>query len=203
MKKLTKLQKVLWAAALAAVAVYLGATAMLGYDQVGRATPQPSAIRAEFTLTDHRGEPREDEDFEGKWLLVFFGFTNCPDICPLGLSTIASAMDGLGGAADRVQPLFISVDPERDTPEAMAGYVSAFHPGIVGLTGSTEEVAEAAANFRAYYEKIDDESAPGGYTMGHTSSIYLIDPMGRFVDVYGVDESPEEIVADLEEKVRR
>lgn len=202
MIKLSRLQKVLWAAALTALAVYAGATVMLDPDPAGSSDPLPSSIMAEFGLTDHLGQARDDEDFEGKWLLVFFGFTNCPDICPVSLATMANVMEGLGDAAEKVQPLFISVDPERDTPEAMAGYVSAFGPAIIGLTGSTDEVAEAAGNFRAYFEKIDDATAPDGYTMGHSSSIYLINPMGRFVDVYGLDESPEEIVTDLAQKVR-
>ena len=201
------LQKALWVAALAAVGLYLGATAIRDYResvgmQAGIAAPRESAIKAEFTLTDHRGERRQDEEFEGKWLLVFFGFTNCPDVCPLGLATIADVMDSVGEAAEKVQPLFISIDPERDTPEAMAEYVSAFHPNTIRLTGSTEDVAEAAGNFRAFYQKSEDEMAPDGYAMSHTSSIYLIGPEGRFVTPYGYNQTPDEIVADLGQRLR-
>lgn len=203
---LSPLQKALWAAALGAAGLYLTVTAVSddwwrGPAATGSADAQPSAIRAEFTLTDHRGQRRTDEEFDGRWLLVFFGFTNCPDVCPLGLATIADVMDRLGKEAEEVQPLFVSIDPDRDTPEAMAEYVEAFHAKIVGLTGSTEDVAEAAANFRAYYEKVDDQAAPDGYSMSHTSSIYLIGPDGTFIKPYSYKASPEENAADLEQRV--
>jgi protein SCO1/2 len=161
------------------------------------AAPAPSAIRAEFELTDHLGQPRDDQEFRGRSMLVFFGFTNCPDVCPTGLATIARVMDDLGDDAGQLQPLFISIDPERDTPEAMAQYVTAFHPGIIGLTGSTEQISATAANFRVYYERIDEAAAPDGYTMDHTAAIYLIGPGGAFVKSYSINATVDEVVADL------
>lgn len=201
-----KLRIILWLAVLAAGGLYAAlvlAPGWWGNAPAGIETIQTgtAAIEADFELTDHRGEVRRDEDYDGKWMLVFFGFTNCPDVCPLGLATIADAMDRLGAAAGQVQPLFISVDPERDTPEALAEYVAAFHPKVIGLTGPTEKISETAGNFRAYFEKIDDERAPDGYTMGHTSVIYLIDPTGEFVTVYGYNDSPEQIAADLQDRM--
>jgi protein SCO1/2 len=200
---MTALRTALWLAVLAAAALYAVLALAPGWWRQEPATVQTGkpAIDADFALTDQLGNPRRDEDFAGKWMLVFFGFTNCPDVCPTGLATIADVMDRLGPAADEVQPLFVSVDPERDTPEALAEYVDAFHPRLVGLTGSTAKIAEAAENFRAYFEKIDDDGAPGGCTMGHTSAVYLIDPAGEFVTVYGYDERPEDIAADLDERM--
>lgn len=197
------LRTALWLAVLAAAGLYAALVLAPGWwrQEPTVVTTGEAAINASFELTDHLGETRRDEDFTGDWKLVFFGFTNCPDVCPLGLATIADVMDRLGQDAEQVQPLFISVDPERDTPEALAEYVAAFHPKIVGLTGSTAEITEAAGNFAAYFEKIEDTSAPDGYTMGHTSAIYLIDPAGEFVTVYGYDEAAEQIAADLEERM--
>lgn len=197
------LRTALWLAVLAAAGLYAALALAPGWwrQEPAVVTTGEAAIDADFALTDHRGELRRDEDFAGKWMLVFFGFTNCPDVCPLGLATIAGTMDRLGEDAEQVQPLFVSVDPERDTPEALAEYVAAFHPKVIGLTGSTAELSEAAGNFAAYFEKIEDASAPGGYTMGHTSAIYLIDPAGEFVTVYGYDETPEQIAAELAERM--
>ncbi|MBM9595118.1 SCO family protein [Roseitranquillus sediminis] len=164
--------------------------------------PQEPALQADFELTDHRGRTRTDEEFRGDWLLVFFGFTNCPDVCPMGLANIAQAMDELGGAADEVQPLFISVDPKRDTPESLAEYVFQFHPSIIGLTGTPEQVDETAETFAIYKERVEDPSAPDGYTMGHTSSILLFDPDGGLVRIFEYSATPEDIARDLRERVR-
>lgn len=205
MKRLSATRKALWAAVFVAAGAWLAVTAWSEYRQDGAVesvgTARQSAIEADFALTDHRGQPRRDEDFAGQWLLVFFGFTNCPDVCPLGLSTIADVMDGLGEDAGRVQPLFVSIDPERDTPAAMADYVPAFHPAIVGLTGSTAQVADAAESFHAYYEKIEEPTAPDGYTMSHSASIYLIGPDGAFIKPYSYNATPEEIAVDLKEQL--
>tara|TARA_R110002073_G_scaffold138601_1_gene288372 strand:- start:58 stop:681 length:624 start_codon:yes stop_codon:yes gene_type:complete len=161
-----------------------------------------SAISTDFELVDHTGKTATDENFRGKWLLVFFGFTHCPDVCPTGLATIAQVMDELGPEGEEVQPLFVSIDSERDTPETMAEFVSAFHPRIVGLTGATEAIASAAKNFRVYYGRVDDASSPNGYTMEHTTSVYLIDPEGRFVKPYSYNATSDDIADDLRRKLK-
>jgi protein SCO1/2 len=141
------------------------------------------------------------QSYQGKWLLVFFGFTNCPDICPTTLAELARVMERLGPDAGLVKPLFVSIDPERDRVETMAEYVSVFHPTIVGLTGTEAQIAEAARSFKAYYEKQPQESAPNGYTMGHTSAVYLISPEGVFVRTYGYGTPPGEITKDLQNRL--
>jgi protein SCO1/2 len=135
----------------------------------------------------------------GFWF--FFGFTNCPDICPTTLGELAQLMDLLGPDAQKTQPLFISIDPERDRVETMAEYVSAFHPSIVGLTGTETEVTATAKSFKAFFEKLPQETAPDGYTMGHTSAVYLISPEGVFVRTYSYGTSPEKIAADVQQRL--
>jgi cytochrome oxidase Cu insertion factor (SCO1/SenC/PrrC family) len=157
-----------------------------------------AAIRSEFSLIDHNGNRVTEADFLGRWQLVFFGFTHCPDVCPTTLAYMANVLDRFGGELERVAPIFITVDPSRDTPEVMAEYVGAFHPKLVGLTGSEAEVAAAAQSFRVYYEKMEEETAPDGYLMAHSGHIYLMTPEGRFEDVFREgDQSTEEMAVDV------
>lgn len=160
-----------------------------------------TSFRPTFNLTDHRSNAVTVQSYQGKWLLVFFGFTNCPDICPTTLAELARVMERLGPDAGLVKPLLVSIDPERDRVETMAEYVSVFHPTIVGLTGTEAQIAEAARSFKAYYEKQPQESAPNGYTMGHTSAVYLISPEGVFVRTYGYGTPPGEITKDLQNRL--
>lgn len=157
-----------------------------------------AAIRSEFSLIDHNGNRVTEADFLGRWQLVFFGFTHCPDVCPTTLAYMANVLDRLGEEVERVAPIFITVDPSRDTPEVMAEYVQAFHPKLTGLTGSETEVAAAAQSFRVYYEKMEEETAPDGYLMAHSGHIYLMTPEGRFEDVFREGEqSAEEMTTDV------
>ncbi|MBO6773826.1 SCO family protein [Thalassospira sp.] len=158
-------------------------------------------FQPEFTLANHFGEEVNATTYRGNWSLVFFGFTNCPDICPTTLAEFGRIMDGLGADAFKLKPLFITIDPERDRVADVAKYVSAFHPAIVGLTGTEAQIAEAARSFKAYYEKQPQESAPNGYTMGHTSAVYLISPEGVFVRTYGYGTPPGEITKDLQNRL--
>ena len=155
------------------------------------------AFRADFELTDHQGMARTDEDFAGRWLLVFFGFANCPDVCPTTLAEVAGVMDGLGAKAGRVQPLFISIDPERDTPAALAEFVPRFDAGIIGLTGTSAQISATARSFYIYYEKIEEAAAPDGYSMSHSSQLFLFGPDGAYVTAYAYGTPAEEIIADL------
>ncbi len=191
----------LWGAAAAALLGAAGAVAFLAYGP----PPAPRVaytgeadVRSKFTLTDHTGRAVTEADFAGRWQLVFFGFTYCPDICPTTLAYMASVLDLLGDKADRVASLFITVDPERDTVPIMAEFVSAFHPRLIGLTGSAEQVAAAAEEFKVYYEKREDGTAPDGYLMSHSGYIYLMRPDGRFEAVFREgDQPPEQLVDEI------
>ncbi len=153
-------------------------------------------VRSKFSLVDHRGRAVTEVDFSGRWQLVFFGFTHCPDICPTTLAYMAGVLDSLGERADSVAPLFITVDPVRDTVDVMAEYVSAFHPRLVGLTGSPEQVAAAAQEFKVYFEQREDTAAPNGYLMAHSGYIYLMRPGGRFEAVFREGDQPPEALAE-------
>ncbi len=148
-------------------------------------------IGGPFALTDHTGAPRTDADFRGKLLLVYFGFTYCPDICPTDLQTMGLALDRLGEAADRVQPLFVTLDPERDTSEHLARYLSSFHPRLLGLTGTPAAVHAAAEAYRVYYAKVSTKD--GDYTVDHSGFIYLMGADGRYIGFFPPGSPPETI----------
>jgi len=137
-----------------------------------------------FSLVDHNGKPVTDRDFRGKFMLVFFGYTSCPDVCPMDLQIIAQVIDELGEAGDRLQPIFISVDPARDTPEVVAQYASHFHPRLIGLSGSRQQTAAAARNYGVISMKIIDETNPGNYSVNHSALTYLLGPDGKFVAAF-------------------
>jgi len=140
-------------------------------------------IGGPFALTDHTGKLRTDADFRGKLMLVYFGFTFCPDICPTDLMAIGQAIDKLGPAGEEVQPLFISVDPERDTAAHLAEYLAFFHPRLIGLTGDAAHIRDAARSYRVYYAKV----VIGGtadYTIDHSGFIYLMDRDGKYVGFF-------------------
>jgi protein SCO1 len=146
-------------------------------------------------LTDHNGGARHLEDFRGKAVVVFFGFTHCPDICPTTLAQISSALKTLGADAERVQVLFVTVDPERDTPQALAQYVSAFDPRFLGLYGDQAATLRAAKEFKIYYEK---RKSGNTYTIDHSSQCYVLDPQGRLRLLL----RPERIASDLPDDLR-
>jgi len=154
--------------------------------------PQGMALGGPFSLTDHTGRAVTEADFAGRFLLVYFGFTYCPDVCPTELGTVASALDLLDEAAERVTPVFITVDPERDTPAAMADYVGRFHPRMVGLTGTPEQVAAAARAYRVFYARVNRPEM-SQYLVDHSSFIYLVGPDGRVRGLFRPDTAPEAI----------
>lgn len=132
----------------------------------------------DFALTDHTGKQRTLADFKGKAVLVFFGFMNCPDVCPTTMAEMAGVMKDLGPQADKVQVLFITVDPERDTPDQLAKYVPAFDPRFLGLSGDKDAIQKVAKEFRVFYQKSPGKE-PGSYSMDHTAGSYVFDPQGR------------------------
>jgi protein SCO1/2 len=157
-----------------------------------------------FDLTDHTGRRRTLADFKGKVVLLFFGFTNCPDVCPTALAEMAQVVKQVG--ADRMQGLFVTVDPERDTPEKLASYVPAFHPSFLGLRGSPEQTAQAAQEFKIHFQaqKADKGSNSGheaehsSYTVDHSTGIYIFDTQGRVrLYIRASDRSVETMVHDV------
>ncbi len=145
-------------------------------------------------LTDHTGKPRRLEDFRGKAVVLFFGFTRCPDICPTTLADIAQAVKSLGADAERVQVLMVSVDPERDTPEALAKYVTAFDPRFIALRGDLEATKKVAGEFKIFFEKAKSGDS---YTVNHSAQSYVIDPQGRLRLLVRHDRIGSDLAPDL------
>jgi protein SCO1/2 len=190
---------VLVAAALAAL-VILGAGVFLALalrdnPRGAAGTMLASAIGGSFRLTDQNGKTVTDADLKGKWSLVYFGYTHCPDACPTALNDISIALEELGAKRDAVRPVFITVDPERDTPEALKAYVTSFDAPILALTGTPEQVAQAAKGYRVYYAKHPE--AGGDYSMDHSSVIYVMDPQGHFTASFTHESTPEQIAERL------
>lgn len=148
-----------------------------------------------FALTDHTGRGRTDRDFRGKLLLIYFGFTRCADVCPTDLTEMSSVIEGLGPNGDVVQPLFVTLDPERDTVALLGDYVPSFHPRLVGLTGPTAEIDRAAAAYKVFHER--RETDEGAYTVDHSAYIYLVDRAGAYVGHFPPGTRAERMVAVL------
>ena len=158
-----------------------------------------SSVGGPFRLIDQNGRAVSDRDFKGKPFIVFFGFTNCPDICPTTLFEMSEVLKRLGPDADRTAALFISVDPERDTPDKLKDYLSSFHARIFGLTGTPEEIAKVEKEYRVYAKKVPLKD--GDYTMDHTAVVYLMDKDGRFVAPFNLKKSADEAAADLRRRL--
>ncbi|MDP6814974.1 MAG: SCO family protein [Alphaproteobacteria bacterium] len=152
-----------------------------------------------FDMVDHRGRAVSDADFHGKFMLVYFGYTFCPDTCPVGLMNMTLALDLLPGNGAQVTPVFITIDPARDTPAVLADYVPAFHPNLVGLTGTAAQVAAVAKAFRVYYTKLKvaEGEDPDDYFMGHTNTTYLLGPDGKALTTFSGASEPETIAAGI------
>ena len=195
----THLRRLLWALVGIASLAFAWLVFWTG-DPVGPAEPSETAFLADFELTDHNGMVRTQGDFAGKWMLIFFGFANCPDVCPTTLAELSAVMKALGEDAAQVQPLFISIDPERDKPSALAEFVPLFDRNIIGLTGTPDQIELTAKSFYIFYEKIEEAAAPGGYTMGHSSQLFLFGPDADYVQSWQYGTPAEEIVSDLRER---
>lgn len=170
-----------------AVIIYLGGRSPIG--------PAVAAVGGPFRLEDQNGRPVTDQDMKGRPFLVFFGYTHCPDICPTTLFDISQVLQKLGPDADRTGALFITVDPERDTPAVMKDYLSNFDPHLRGLTGDQNAVNGAIKAYRVYAKKVPLEH--GDYTMDHTAIVYLMDKNGRFVAPFNLKQTPEAAAAEL------
>lgn len=150
----------------------------------------------ELALLGHDGRPRTLADFRGKVVVLFFGFTHCPDVCPATLAQAAQALAALGKDAERVQVLFVTVDPERDTPQVLARYVPAFHPSFLGLTGDPAAVRKAATEFKIFYDKRPGQH-PGEYTLDHSAQTYVLDAAGRLRLFIRHERLAQDLAADL------
>ncbi len=178
-----------------ASALILALALAWGVAWVGDFRPAAS-IGGPFTLTDTAGKRVTDADFRGKWMIVYFGYAYCPDICPTQLQTIAAALDLLGPRAADVTPVFITIDPARDTPAALGQYVKLFDDRIVGLTGSADEIAAVAHAYRVYYARVDGTKGTS-YVMDHSSLVYLMAPDGRFRAMLPQNDDPNTMAGEL------
>ncbi len=163
--------------------------------------PEGVSIGGPFHLIDDKGHNVADLEYRGRWMLVFFGYTNCPDECPLTLQKMAAALSNLGSLADQVAPLFITVDPVRDTPARLASYLEDFDPRIVGLTGTDKQVATAAKAYRVYYAPAEHEQS-GADLVSHSIFLYLMNPAGQFDALLPSDVDAEKLTATLRARLR-
>ena len=164
--------------------------------QFDNADISAAGYATDFALTDHNGKPRTMADFRGKAVVIFFGYTQCPDVCPTTMTGMAEAMKLLGAEAAKVQVLFVTVDPERDTPQLLAQYVPVFNPSFLGLYADAQTIARTAQDFRVFYKK-QPGSTPTTYTVDHTAGSYVYDPQGRLRLYVKHGEKPEVIAKDL------
>ncbi len=155
-----------------------------------------AGLGGDFTLTGHTGEPVSLADFRGQVVVIYFGYSSCPDVCPIHLTLLAAAMDRLGTRADRLQPLFISLDPERDTVEALSGYVGYFHERLIGLTGTQDEIDQVARQYAVAHEIVRDP-ALGDYSVNHTTVFFVVNEDGRVVDLLAPDMTADQLADQL------
>jgi protein SCO1/2 len=181
-----------------------GATAVLLMKPAPAVVHSPQAIGGPFKLKTGRGDIVTERDFRDKWLLVYFGYTHCPDICPTTLAEVVQTIDLLGAAGAGVQPLFITIDPERDTPDVMDAYVKALDARIIGMTGTPAEIAAAAKGYKVHYAKMESKSGNGrDYQMEHSSFVYVMGPDGRYVTLFtpGAGQAPDQMALKLGELI--
>jgi len=187
-----------------AAIVLLIAAGLGGYVLLAGPDHRPSSsgvalVGGPFAMVDQDGRRVTEKDFLGKYMLVFFGYTYCPDVCPTELQVMTAALDQMGPEAARIQPVFVSIDPERDTPAVLKAYVGNFGPRLIGLTGTAEEVAAIAKSYRVYYAKAANSGSGTDYLMDHSSIIYLMGPDGRFVTHMAYTTDATKLAAELKE----
>ncbi|MBX5454990.1 MAG: SCO family protein [Acidobacteriia bacterium] len=181
----------------------VGAALGLGKPSVpssGGVVPAGVTLGGPFHLVDTHGAPFTEANLRGRWTLLYFGYTFCPDLCPTELQIIATALGKLGPEAQKITPIFVTVDPERDTPEVLAGYVKLFDPRLIGLTGTPAEIAEVAKAYRVYYAKVPGKD-PKHYLMDHSSLIYLLDKNGKLAALFGPGTNADELAAGIRKQI--
>ena len=190
----------LWAGLIAAVLAAGGVLIAVGLTPGVRGQPPPDAIGGPFALVGRNGQKVTDRDFPGRWLLTYFGYTHCPDICPTTLADIGETLKLLGPLARQVHPLFITIDPERDTPDAVGSFLGAFDDRIIGLTGTPAQIAAVANEYHVYYAKSPPSPAEGeSYAMDHTAFVYVIGPDGKYLTLFSPlqGQAPQDMAAKL------
>jgi protein SCO1/2 len=174
----------------------LGAAGLIGIDHHLR-HGQTASLGGPFELEEANGRMVSDRDFRGKYVLIYFGYTSCPDVCPTTMADLGIALKKLGAKAEEVQPLFVTVDPERDTPEVLKSYVSAFSPRLVGLTGSPQQIAAVEKEFHVYARIEKTGNGPQDYSIDHSSVYYLMGPDGRFISVLRADQEGDDLAKTI------
>ena len=183
-----------------AVAAVLGLMYYLSGNGGGKKSEAP-IIGGAFELVDQNGKPFTQDDLKGKYSLIYFGYTFCPDVCPTELQAMSSALELLGPLAKKIRPVMISVDPDRDKPEVLKEYLTNFYPGFVGLTGTPEQVRKAARAYRAYYKKVDEKGS-SEYLMDHSSIVYFMDPEGRYLKHFAYGTPPEKMADGIKKAMK-
>lgn len=179
---------------LVTIAIVVGYIVMKAVDTHPTQPVQQVTVGGDFQLLDHTGKLRTNKDFHGKFMMVYFGYCHCPDICPTALTTITETLDMLGPKAKHVQPLFITIDPERDTVERLADYITNFHDSFLALTGNAEQLDNAMRAYKVFSQKNEDEE---DYSMDHSSIIYVMDRQGKLISHFGHSTPPEKIAEAL------
>lgn len=182
-------------AVLPAPQLYAGANVK---DQVGQSDRLSQLFGGPFSLVAHTGKPVTNADFDGRYLLIFFGYTGCPDVCPIGLTVMTQALDMLGASAETIQPLFITVDPERDTPEQLAKYVKSFHPRLIGLSGTEAQINDVAKAYKVHRRKVlTGDQAHNEYVIDHGSLTYFMGRDGKFLTLIPYNATAERMAQVL------
>ncbi len=204
----SKIRKRLIIGALAAGLISASAISALLFRSGSAHVPQTRSsgealVGGPFTLTNHLGETVTDETYSDKYKLFYFGFTYCPDVCPLSLQIMAVALEELGPLNTQIHPLFVTVDPERDTPESLAAYVAQFHPNLIGLTGTVDQIKAVTSAYRVYARKTQDPASAGEYTMDHSSIFYLMAPDGSYVSHFTHVTDPEAMAREITQVLKK
>ena len=183
-------------------AVFLLSLWMAGLGMPDAPLAAGKSVGGPFTMTNHTGKTVTDRDFRGRFMLIYFGYTYCPDVCPTGLFDMSEALDMLGDDADLVQPLFVTIDPQRDTPKVMAEYVALYHPRLIGLTGSAEETERLARAYHVYYSEYVDHDL-SGYQLDHTANIYFMGPDGQYLTFFPYAHPPNLMAEEMKSLIDR
>ena len=189
--------KLIAAAIMIIAAFAVAALALTQWPSKGPIGSGTALIGGPFTMVNQKGETVTEQNFKGHYTIYFFGFTFCPDECPTELQVLSAALKELGPDAIKITPVFVSIDPERDTPKVISEYVASFDPRLVGLTGSPEQVAAMAKAFHIFYQKVPNPKDPKNYEMDHSSIIYLMGPSGTFVKHFPYSTDAKALASDL------
>jgi cytochrome oxidase Cu insertion factor (SCO1/SenC/PrrC family) len=198
------LVRIVWLVGLVAAAVAVGLGVRLYRESSGTmslATSGTALVGGPFTLVDQDGKTRSDAEFRGSLMLVYFGYTYCPDICPTELQTMSDALDALGDKSAAVQPIFVTVDPERDTPQTVKDYVGHFHPKFIALTGTPSQVEAAEKAYRVYAAKVPSKTGGSDYLMDHTGLVYLMDRNGKYLASFAPQTTPQQMAQAIAKRL--